>query len=74
MQAHTHKQVLLSQNNEQEDAHKLNEEVIFITKGVQHLQVQAGPVYQLNAKDFDAKKSNLIAKKVGATWHRRNVC
>jgi hypothetical protein len=24
-----------------------------------------GTVYQLNAKDFDAKKSSLIAKKVG---------
>jgi hypothetical protein len=33
--------------------------------GVQHIQVQAGTVYQLNAKDFDAKKSSLIAKKVG---------
>jgi hypothetical protein len=32
-------------------------EVIFITKGVQHIQVQAGTAYQLNAKDFDAKKS-----------------
>jgi hypothetical protein len=30
-----------------------------------HIQVQAGTAYQLNAKDFDAKKSNLIAKKVG---------
>jgi hypothetical protein len=27
--------------------------------------VQAGTAYQLNAKDFDAKKSSLIAKKVG---------
>jgi hypothetical protein len=31
-------------------------------KGVQHIQVQAGTAYQLNAKDFDAKKSSLIAK------------
>jgi hypothetical protein len=42
-------------------ADKLNEEVIFITKGVQHIQVQASTAYQLNAKDFDAKKSSLIA-------------
>jgi hypothetical protein len=26
---------------------------------------QTGTAYQLNAKDFDAKKSSLIAKKVG---------
>jgi hypothetical protein len=32
---------------------------------VQHIQIQAGTAYQLNAKDFDAKKSSLIAKKVG---------
>jgi hypothetical protein len=31
----------------------------------QQFQVQAGTAYQLNAKDFDAKKSSLIAKKVG---------
>jgi hypothetical protein len=31
-----------------------------------HIQVQAGTAYQLNAKDFDAKKSSLIAKKVGS--------
>jgi hypothetical protein len=30
-----------------------------------HIQVQAGTAYQLNAKGFDAKKSSLIAKKVG---------
>ncbi len=53
------------QNKAQKVADKLNEEVIVIAKGVQHIQVQAGTAYQLNAKDFDAKKSSLIAKKVG---------
>ena len=65
MQAKTQKQVMTLQNKAQKVADKLNEEVIFITKGVQHIQAQAGTAYQLNAKDFDAKKSNLIAKKVG---------
>ena len=65
MQIKTQKQVMTLQNKAQKVADKLNEEVIFITKGVQHIQVQAGTVYQLNAKDFDAKKSSLIAKKVG---------
>ncbi len=65
MQVKTQKQVLVLQNKAQKVADKLTEEVIFITKGVQHIQVQAGTVYQLNAKDFDAKKSSLIAKKVG---------
>ncbi len=65
MQVKTQKQVMVLQNKAQKVADKLNEEVIFITKGVQHIQVQAGTAYQLNAKDFDAKKSNLIAKKVG---------
>ncbi len=65
MQAKTQKQVMTLQNKAQKVADKLNEEVIFITKGVQHIQAQAGTAYQLNAKDFDAKKSSLIAKKVG---------
>jgi hypothetical protein len=64
MQVKTQKQVMALQNKAQKVADKLNEEVIFITKGVQHIQVQAGTAYQLNAKDFDAKKSSLIAKKV----------
>jgi hypothetical protein len=55
----TQKQVIVLQNKAQKDADKLNEEDIFITKGVQHIQVQAGKAYQLNAKDFDAKKSSL---------------
>ncbi len=65
MQVKTQKQVMVLQSKVQKVADKLNEEVIFITKGVQHIQVQAGTAYQLNAKDFDAKKSSLIAKKVG---------
>ncbi len=65
MQVKTQKQVMVLQNKAQKVADKLNEEVIFITKGVQHIQVQAGTAYQLNAKDFDTKKSSLIAKKVG---------
>ncbi len=65
MQVKTQKQVMVLQNKAQKVADKLNEEVIVIAKGVQHIQVQAGTAYQLNAKDFDAKKSNLIAKKVG---------
>ncbi len=65
MQVKTQKQVMVLQNKAQKVADKLNEEVIVIAKGVQHIQVQAGAAYQLNAKDFDAKKSSLIAKKVG---------
>jgi hypothetical protein len=65
MQVKTQKQVMTLQNKAQKVADKLNEEVIVIAKGVQHIQAQAGTAYQLNAKDFDAKKSSLIAKKVG---------
>jgi hypothetical protein len=65
MQVKTQKQVMTLQNKAQKVADKLNEEVIVIAKGVQHIQVQSGTAYQLNAKDFDAKKSSLIAKKVG---------
>jgi hypothetical protein len=42
MQVKTQKQVTVLQNKAQKVADKLNEEVIFITKGVQHIQVQAG--------------------------------
>jgi hypothetical protein len=44
MQVKTQKQVMALQNKAQKVADKLNEEVIFITKGVQHIQVQAGTV------------------------------
>jgi hypothetical protein len=63
MQIKTQKQVATLQNKAQKVANNLDE--VVIAKGVQHIQVQAGTVYQLNAKDFDAKKINLIAKKVG---------
>jgi hypothetical protein len=46
MQVKTQKQVMALQNKAQKVADKLNEEVIFITKGVQHIQVQAGTAYQ----------------------------
>jgi hypothetical protein len=46
MQVKTQKQVMVLQNKAQKVADKLNEEVIFITKGVQHIQVQAGTAYQ----------------------------
>ena len=65
MQIKTQKQVLALQNKVQKIADKLNKEVVVIAKGVQHIQVQAGTAYQLNAKDFDAKKSSLIANKIG---------
>jgi hypothetical protein len=39
MQAKTQKQVMALQNKAQKVADKLTEEVIFITKGVQHIQV-----------------------------------
>jgi archaellum component FlaG (FlaF/FlaG flagellin family) len=45
MQVKTQKQVMVLQNKAQKVADKLNEEVIFITKGVQHIQVQAGTVF-----------------------------
>jgi uncharacterized membrane protein len=46
------------QNKAQKVANNLDE--VVIAKGVQHIQVQAGTVYQLNAKDFDTKKINLL--------------
>ncbi len=63
MQIKTQKQVATLQNKAQKVANNLDE--VVIAKGVQHIQVQAGTVYQLSAKDFDTKKINLIAKKVG---------
>ena len=63
MQIKTQKQVATLQNKAQKVANNLDE--VVIAKGAQHIQVQAGTVYQLSAKDFDTKKINLIAKKVG---------
>ncbi|CAB5498340.1 beta strand repeat-containing protein [Bathymodiolus thermophilus thioautotrophic gill symbiont] len=65
MQAKTSKEVTILQNKAQKLADKLNEEIVTITRDTQHIQVQIGTVYQLNIEDFDAKKLNLIAKKVG---------
>ncbi|AYQ56073.1 alpha integrin [Bathymodiolus thermophilus thioautotrophic gill symbiont] len=65
MQVKTQKQIATLQNKAQKLADKLNEEVVTIAKGTQHIQVQAGTIYQLNAKVFDATKINLIAKKIG---------
>ena len=52
MQVKTQKQVMVLQNKAQKVADKLNEEVIVIAKGVQHIQVQSGTAYQLNAIIF----------------------
>jgi hypothetical protein len=41
-------QVTALQNKAQKVADKLTEEVIFITKGVQHIQVQAGTAYNFS--------------------------
>ncbi|CAB5494264.1 Ig-like domain-containing protein [Bathymodiolus thermophilus thioautotrophic gill symbiont] len=59
------KQITTLQNKVQKVADNLNKEVITIAKGIQHIQTQVGVVYQLNTKDFDAKKLGLIAKKIG---------
>ncbi|AYQ56471.1 hypothetical protein MS2017_0743 [Bathymodiolus thermophilus thioautotrophic gill symbiont] len=65
MQVKTQKQVMALQDKMQKFSDKLNKEVVAISKSVQHIQVKAGTVYQLNTKDFDTKKVNLIAKKIG---------
>ncbi|CAB5500430.1 Flagellar hook-length control protein FliK [Bathymodiolus thermophilus thioautotrophic gill symbiont] len=65
MQIKTQKQIIALQNKAQKIASKLNEEIAVVAKGVQHIQVQTGVAYQLSTKDFDAKKTGLIAKKVG---------
>ncbi|SGZ73104.1 Alkaline phosphatase [Bathymodiolus thermophilus thioautotrophic gill symbiont] len=65
MQIKTQKQITILQNKAQKVADQLNEEVVAIAKGIQHIQTQTGVAYQLNTKDFDTKKLNLIAKKVG---------
>ena len=65
MQVKTQKQITVLQAKAQKISNKLSEEIVIITKGVQHIQVQAGVTYQLNTQDFDINKLNLIAKKVG---------
>ncbi|OJA03656.1 Ig-like domain-containing protein, partial [Bathymodiolus thermophilus thioautotrophic gill symbiont] len=61
----TQKQIEKLQIEAKNIASTLNKEVIIVVKGVQHVQVQAGTAYQLNFQDFDTKKTNLIAKKIG---------
>jgi hypothetical protein len=63
MQA-TQEQLKILQTKAQKTADQLNQEVVIITQGKQHTQVQAGMAYQLSTKDFDIKDANLIAKKV----------
>jgi archaellum component FlaG (FlaF/FlaG flagellin family) len=63
MQA-TQEQLKTLQTKAQKTADQLNQEVVIITQGKQHTQVQAGMAYQLSTKDFDIKDANLIAKKV----------
>jgi hypothetical protein len=46
MQIKTQKQMATLQNKAQKVANNLDE--VVIAKGVQHIQVQAGTVYQLN--------------------------
>ncbi|CAB5495947.1 hypothetical protein THERMOT_413 [Bathymodiolus thermophilus thioautotrophic gill symbiont] len=65
MQVKTPKQIMVLQNKAQKLTNHLNKEVVTIAKGIQHIQVQASTAYQLNTKDFNTKKLNLIAKKVG---------
>ncbi|CAB5503515.1 BspA family leucine-rich repeat surface protein, partial [Bathymodiolus thermophilus thioautotrophic gill symbiont] len=65
MQVETPKQVATLQTKAQKIATQLNQEVITTTPGKQHIQVQAGTVYQLNTEDFNTNKLNLIAKKIG---------
>ncbi|MDC9714556.1 MAG: Ig-like domain-containing protein, partial [Gammaproteobacteria bacterium] len=65
MQASTQKQIKTLQTKAQKTADQLNQEVVVVAKGKQHIQVQAGTAYQLGAKDFDIKDANLIAKKIG---------
>ena len=66
MKIRTNKQIEILQTEAKNIANKLKKEVVAIVKGkgVQYIQVQAGVSYQLNFKDFDVEKLNLIAKKV----------
>ncbi|WP_139458935.1 hypothetical protein, partial [Bathymodiolus thermophilus thioautotrophic gill symbiont] len=61
MQVETPKQVATLQTKAQKITTQLNQEVITTTPGKQHIQVQAGTVYQLNTEDFNTNKLNLIA-------------
>ncbi|AYQ55820.1 hypothetical protein MS2017_0056 [Bathymodiolus thermophilus thioautotrophic gill symbiont] len=57
-------QITTQQNKAQKITNQLNKEVLTLTKGTHHIQPQTGIAYQLNPKDFNAKKTSLIAKRV----------
>lgn len=65
MKVTTQKQIEILQAKAQKTADQLNQEIIVVSQGKQHIQVQAGIAYQLSAKNFDIKDVNLIAKKIG---------
>ncbi|AYQ55811.1 alpha integrin [Bathymodiolus thermophilus thioautotrophic gill symbiont] len=57
-------QITTQQNKAQKITNQLNKEVLALTKGTHHIQPQTGIAYQLNPKDFNTKKTSLIAKRV----------
>ncbi|CAB5495011.1 FG-GAP-like repeat-containing protein [Bathymodiolus thermophilus thioautotrophic gill symbiont] len=57
-------QITTQQNKAQKITNQLNKEVLSLTKGTHHIQPQTGIAYQLNPKDFNTKKTSLIAKRV----------
>jgi hypothetical protein len=61
MQVQTQKQSKILQTEAKNVANKLNNEVVVVTKGVQHIQAQVGIVYQLSSKAFDIQKLNLVS-------------
>ena len=65
MQVQTQKQIKVTQTRIQKTADQLNQEVVVVTQGKQHIQVQAGIAYRLSTKNSDTQEANLIAKKVG---------
>jgi hypothetical protein len=72
MQVQTQKQIKILQTEAKNVANKLNEEVVVVTKGVQHIQAQVGIVYQLSSKAFDIQKltrfSFWISKALELNW------
>jgi uncharacterized iron-regulated protein len=63
MQVKTQKQVTVLQNKAQKVADKLNEEVIVIAKGVQHIQVQAGTAYRVTSVIIQYNICIILIKK-----------
>lgn len=62
MQIKTQKQIKTLQTKAQKAAEQLNQEVVVVAQGKQHIQVQVGKAYQLSIKDV--QDTNLVAKKV----------